>query len=183
MLKINDPIQSRKQFEADLAAMKVGRTEDGPAVAPKQRIRSSVFGVQSYMFTRWSAELTEAQTIEDALDPTFWADIAHKIIGEDKAKPKGRGDIIEVRKLDTGLYAELLIVETGPGFIRTQVIRSAEQASVDIPEKSPLGTKWNVGTKRHDVVRKADGVVLAGNFQTKSAAAAWITDHLKKLAA
>jgi hypothetical protein len=35
----------------------------------------------------------------------------------------------------------------------------------------------------HDVIRKADGQVLAAGFQSKDKAIEWIDDHMRKMAA
>lgn len=180
-----DPVAAAAKFKADLAAMQVGpkpgAESTGKAVG--QRLLTKNFGLGSFKFNRWSAELDEAQRLEDALDPTFWAGQADTIMGHDKTKPRGRGDIIEVRKADSGLYAELLIVEIGKGFVRVKTIARAEPEAVELPEKSALTTKWNAGAKTHEVVRKSDAQVMRSGFQTKASAAAWIAEHMKAMAA
>ena len=183
-----DPIKAKEQFERDLAAMRVGPSDATafPSSEIKHRLLGKNFGLSSFKFNRWSAELEEAQTLDDALDPTFWANHV-ETIQQDKTggarKLHGRGDIIEVRKLDSGLYAELLVVETGRGYVRTVLVREAKLPEVSAPEESPLTTRWNVGNRCHEVIRKADSVVMQGGFQTKAAAVAWIADHLGKMAA
>lgn len=153
-----------------------------PAPAPvKQRLLDKNFAVASFVFNRWSAVLEEGQGIEDALDPSFWASQSGKIMGHDKAK--GRGDIIEVRKLSTGLYAELLVTEVGAGWIKVEKLRMYEPEAIAIPDRSALTTRWNDGKKCHEVVRKADGYIMSGGFQSKQTAAKWIDDHTKALAA
>jgi len=139
------------------------------------------FGELSFKFRRWSAELTPDQTLEDCLIPSFWKSQAQTIMGHDKSNPKGRGDIIEVRKPDTGTYAELLVIEVGPGFIRVRPLKAYDPPAVQEQATSPLTTRWNFGRKMHEVVRKADGVVMAQGFQTKDAAVAWISETMKKM--
>lgn len=139
------------------------------------------FGEISFKFRRWSAELAPDQNLEDTFHPEFFKTQAQHIAGHDKANPKGRGDIIEVRKPDTGLYAELLVTEVGPGYVRVQPIKAYEPATVVEDVESPLSTKWNFGKKVHDVVRKSDGVVMQTGFQTKTAAVAWIDNFSNKL--
>lgn len=136
------------------------------------------FGEVSFKFRRWSAELTPDQTLEDALVPEFWKSQAEVIRGHDKENPKGRGDIIEVRKPDTGMYAELLVLEVGPGFIRTKPLKSYDPEVVEAAENSVMTTKWNFGKRMHEVVRKSDGTVMATNFQTKDAAVKWINESM-----
>jgi hypothetical protein len=150
---------------------------------PKRRMSARNFGISTFKFNRWSAELTEDQSLEDALKPEFWVDLASQVMGHDAANPKGRGDIIEVRKLDTGLYAELIVTEVNKGFLKVRLQHKDQPAIAEVSEGSPLTTKWNVGKRMHDVIRKADGQVLAAGFQSKDKAIEWIDDHLRKMAA
>ena len=175
-----DPVKASEQFKADLAAMAGPKAAETKVV---QRFLGKNFGVASYKFNRWSAELEEAQSLDDALNANFWAAQADMIMGADKTKPKGRGDIIEVRKADTGLYAELLVTEIGKGFVKVKLVSRAELEAVDLPEESPLKTRWNVGSKTHDVIRASDNQVMRGGFQTKASAIAWIEEHSKAMAA
>lgn len=156
-----------------------------PADSPlrKRRLKSQNFSAFGFKYNRWQATLDETQVLDDTLDPTFWSEQAAKIMGHDQANPGGRGDIIEIRKPDTGLYAEVLIVEIGPGFVKVIPVRVAAPETAEVPEKSPLTTKWNAGKRTHDVVRKSDGQVMRAGFQTKPAATAWIVEHLKAMAA
>jgi hypothetical protein len=150
---------------------------------PKRRMSARNFGISTFKFNRWSAELTEEQSLEDALKPEFWVDLASQVMGHDPANPKGRGDIIEVRKLDTGLYAELIITEVNKAYLKVRMQHKDQPAVAEVAEGSPLTTKWNVGKRTHDVIRKADGQVLASGFQAKEKAIEWIEDHLRKMAA
>lgn len=153
-------------------------------VAPiKRRLLDSEFAVASFRFNRWSAVLREDQTLDDAMSPVFWTNVAPKIMGHDAVNPRGLLDIIEVRKPDTGAYYELIITEIGNGFVKVSPVKAYEPASVALPEDSPLSTKWNVGKRCHDVIRKADNAVMRSGFQTKAGAMAWIADHLKAMAA
>src|SRR5262245_3755705 len=152
------------------------------AAAPlKQKLLEKNCGVASFNFTRWSAVLEKEQALEDALEPAFWSSHVGKILGHDTMQ--GRGDIIEIRKLDSGLYAELLVVEAGAGFIRVEVVHRHEPKPIELPANVPFTTRWNAGKRLHEVIRKADGAVMAGNFQTRGSAARWIAEHMKALAA
>lgn len=137
------------------------------------------FGVASFKFNRWSAELDETQTLDDALLPAFWANLSAQIMGHDKTR--GRGDIIEVRKRDTGLYAELIVTEIGPGYVKVEPIRAYEPKVTEVPDDVPFITRWNVGKRLHEVLRKADNQVMTGGFQSKEKAVEWIADHMAKM--
>lgn len=171
-----DPVKAREQFQKDLDAMRVG-PKDG---VQRQQLMQKNFGRADYRSNRWRAELPEHQTLDDALDPSFWTSQADELM---RPAHKGRGDIIEIWKPDASQFAELLVVETGKGFVRTVLLRSEKPDDVAAPEASPLSLKWNIGSRSHDVVRKADGVVMRTGFQTKAAAVAWIADHMAKVAA
>lgn len=149
----------------------------------KRRLLDSDFAVSSFRYNRWSAILKEDQTIADALSPAFWTNQADKIMGHDKANPRGLLDIIEVRKPDAGAYYELIITEIGLGFVRVAPVRAYEPPAIALADDSPLTTKWNVGKRCHDVVRKSDNTVMKPGFQTKASAAAWIAEHVKAMAA
>lgn len=156
-----------------------------PTPAPKaqQKMLDRNFGVCTFKYNRWAADLDENQTIEDALAPQFWAGQAEKIMGHNRASPKGRGDIIELRQLSTGLYVELLVTEVGTGYIKVAPIRQHKPEAIALPEKLPFEVRWNEAKKGHLVIRKSDKLVMAaGPFQTKEAAAAWIADHMKAMA-
>ena len=183
--RIIDPATELSKFEADLAKMKVGpKSPDGtpaPQVRSRMLDKNFALDVSGFKFNQWSALLEESQTVENALDPTFWSDQVGKIIGHNKTG--GRGDIIHLRKLSTGLYAQLVILEITVGYVRVQLVRASEPEQQSVPEGSPLATRWNVGAKAHEVIRESDKAVLQGGFQTKDAAVAWINDHVKAMAA
>ena len=148
---------------------------------PKLHMLDKNFGLAEYKFKRWSVELDETHTLEHALDPTFYANQVDKIMGHDKAR--GRGDIIEIRKIDSGLYAEAVIVEIGVGYAKVELIRKAEPTVPEIAPNSPLTAKWNPGRKEFDVIRKSDAQMMKQGFQTKAAAAIWIDQHIKAMTA
>ena len=157
-----------------------------PAAAPAakpRRLLDKSFGVASFKYNRWSAELDETQTLEHALEEHFWAGIAGKLMGQDKASPKGVGDIIEIRKRDTQQFAEVIVTAIGPGFVRVAQLRTFAPEDVSEPKSAPLTTRWSPGKKCHEVIRKNDKTVMASNFQTKADAVAWITEHVKAMAA
>lgn len=147
------------------------------------KFRAQNFGRSDFKFNRWSLELLESETIESVMDSVSWKDILHILMGQDKTSPGGRGDFIEVRKMDTGLYAEFLVLEIGAGFVKLAPIRAFEPKVEEVADSAPLTTKWNVGKRAHDVIRKSDNTVMKSGFQSKGAAIDWINEHLKAMAA
>jgi hypothetical protein len=177
---IIDPVKQAEQFKKDLDAMNVGKDPAAKVVQLRMLPKNFKLDVTGFAFNQWSGKLEEDQSLDDAMEPPFWAGQADQVMG---AATKGIGDIIVVRKLSESLYAKLLIVEIGKGFIRTIKVEEARLAVPDVPEGVGLTTRWNVGKTCHEVIRKHDKQMMATGFQTKANAIAWITDHMKALAA
>lgn len=145
----------------------------------KHRLKARI-QVAGQLNNRWQAYLTEAQTIENALDGPFWTDAAETIKGHDGKQ--GRMDIIEVRKADTGQYWELIVDEVGKGYLKVHLLFRDPIVIPQVSEGSPLVTKWNVGKNGHEVIRVADRQLMAGPFPTKQKAMDWIADFMKTTA-
>lgn len=155
----------------------------------KQKLAAAAFRLDMSGFASniWRVDLPEHQTFDDCLDPTFWMHVVTKVAGEDKAAFRGVGDKIVAFKRDTMSLREYMISGIGEGFIKlVEAAKYDSPAAPELPASSPLQTRWNVGKRGHEVVRtEAEGIVtvMAGPYQTKDQAVAWITDHLKKMAA
>lgn len=156
-------------------------TEAKPQAPEAKRLRHENFKAHQFAFNEWSAVLEPNHTIEDALSPEYWASHADTVMGHNKADPKGFLDLIKVRKPSTAEYWELLIVGIGRGFIKTKIVKELRAAEIESPSGA-LAIRWNVGRKRHEVVR-ADGAVMQSGFQTKEDAADWIKTHNTAMAA
>ncbi len=148
----------------------------------KPRLLPKNFGEASFGHRRWYADLSESNTLADAMQPYFWVDAVDKLSGHDSNYTRAIGDIIEVRKLDSGLYAELIVREIGKGFIKVDQLRMAEPEAVIVPE-GPLEPKWNVGKRCWEVIRKDNKQQMFTGYQTKAKAVEAITDHMKAMAA
>lgn len=137
------------------------------------RFKTQDFGISSYKRNDWALELQPAHSMDDVNDPLLWKDILGK---------QAPGDTISAFKPDTGEYGKFIVLECRAGFIRLGRIESYAPSEAKEPE-GQLGLKWNVGKRAYDVIRKTDGYVMAKDFQTKTSAIAWITDHNTKMAA
>lgn len=138
-----------------------------------------IFNVAGQFHNRWQLDLPEHIELDAVFDPSAWVHLVDVIWGHDKKG--GRGDIIEIRKIDVGLYAEVMVQEVGPGFVKVVPIRAYEPKAVEIAEEVPFKVQWNPGRQRHEVRRKADNQVMAGDFQSKESAKAWIDNHMKAM--
>lgn len=139
------------------------------------------FGLEETFNRRWAVNLNPQQSLDDVMRPEFFAHVTGKVRGHDKKS--GIGDILVVRQVNTGLYAELIITEIGDTFLHCKPLRMVEPEKIDIPDEVPFTTRWNVGLRCHEVLRKMDNAVMAGDFQTRTAAKAWIDNHMKAMAA
>lgn len=144
-----------------------------------KKFRESNFGLAEYKRNVWHLKLEENETFDDAMNGPSWSNLVAKIVGHDKSR--GPGDRIEVWKPDTGAFGEMIINEIGAGYVRANFIRAYEPKISEIPEGVPFVTRWNVGKRAHDVLRKADNQVMAGGFQSKDKAIEWINDHMAKM--
>lgn len=127
----------------------------------------------------WHAHVPETMTWEDVLRPEFWAHVAskvgsqrnardHQIIVTHKAKQfSGRLEVLAIEKVSL-VVAPLDYVE----FEQNKVKDVA--AGFDIILRGPH--KWSI-------VRQSDKEVVKQDFATRAAAATWLDEYRKQLAA
>lgn len=140
-----------------------------------KRVKISNFQTSEYAFARYSAVLPVGWTLDDVLDPDAWAQIAYKL---DKNKitndPARVGAIIEVRTEDHAFYAELYVRAVRNMALDVQAIRYERLGPKEEVQTAGFDVRWNVGRRGFDVVRKADGVIVADGLPKKEDAYAWI---------
>lgn len=143
--------------------------------------------ISGFVSNIWRADLPESQNFDLCLDPTFWLHVAEKVAGQNKEKPNGIGDKINVFKRDTMEQRGYMISGIGAGFVKLiEIERFAGPVAPELDANSPLTTRWNVGKRAHEVIRTESNnlaTVMAGPFQSKDLAVAWIANHLKAMAA
>jgi hypothetical protein len=144
-----------------------------------KKFRESNFGLAEFKRNVWHLKLEENESFDDATNGSSWSNLVAKIVGHDKSR--GPGDRIEVWKPDTGASGEMIITEVGPGYVRANFIRAYEPKAIEVPDDVPFTTRWNVGKRRHEVLRRADNQIMASDFQSKEKAVEWIADHMAKM--
>lgn len=171
-----DPVAATKQFNEDLAKMRVGPSDGAP-----RRTRLQSFGLEEQRYRTWSADLTPDQTLDDVFNPLFWATHAEKIMGHDLKK--GIGDLINIRQRSSGLLAQVIVLEVGKGFLKCGLVENGryQPPEITIPEDSPLTLRWNDTERAWHVVNKRDMSVMRGPFQSKGSAADWLVKHLASM--
>ena len=145
---------------------------------PTRKFSERNFGLAEFKRNVWHLQLEENESFDDAQNGSSWSNLVAKIVGHDKIR--GVGDRIEIWKPDTGAFGEMIINEIGPGYVRASFIRAYEPKPVEIEDSVPFVIRWNVGKRKHEVLRRADNQVMAGDFQSKAKAAEWINDHMAK---
>ena len=128
---------------------------------------------------RFLARPPAGTTLEDLLNPVFWAHVARQFA-------PGGGDIIEVFPMDGAYYAELFVAECRKTGLVNQVrlvklsyTSLSADATVDKPAE-PEGAYRIVyrGTeKKHTVTRVADNTIVSEGHATKQDAQKWIDEQ------
>ena len=152
-------------------------------MANKDRIRKlpdSALKRPNYQSTTpWIVILPEGYTVEHALQPSFWANVARYF------EPKFH-HFIDILNEEHSLYARLYVRAVQENqLIVAQIGETKRFGPVNVEPIGKLVPKWVVTKRGWDVVREADGKVVqdGSKFAVKEQALAWIEDHLKSLAA
>ncbi len=146
------------------------------ASAPPRKLLAGDFAETAVHHNRWSAHLSEGFTLEDVTKEVFWANIAPKL------RP---GDIIEIRKNDNSLYAELYVRACDAAWANVSVMGDHPMGPADdvVPANVPFDVKWTAGKQCFEVIRRLDRQVVHSGFALRERAVEWIRDHLKAMAA
>lgn len=116
-----------------------------------------------FIRTVWSAQPEPGTTLNDMLQPEYWAHVS---------KTLKQGDRIEVTDSGTGWFAELFVRSAGHNDARVVVLRSYV---FDTPAKADDGHPFEVkhrGGAGWSVVRKADKAVVFEKGATRDEAEA-----------
>ena len=128
---------------------------------------------------RFLARPPAGTTLEDLLNPVFWAHVARQFA-------PGGGDIIEVFPMDGAYYAELFVAECRKTGLVNQVrlvklsyTSLSADATVDKPTE-PEGAYrivYRGVEKKHTVTRVADNTIVSEGLATKQDAQKWIDEQ------
>jgi len=135
-----------------------------------------------YNRNRFLAHPPEGTTLEDVLNPAFWAHVSRQFV-------PGGGDIIEVVPADRSFYAELLVVEcrkvglvTNIRLVKLNYVPLVENKPAGKAAKSEYEVVYRGEARKHTVTRTADKEVVSEGHATKQDALNWIDEQeLNKL--
>jgi hypothetical protein len=136
-------------------------------------------------YGRWEVTQPVGHTFEDLLRPEYWSHHARKL-GPDPmtGRKSALGSILEIRTEDHSYYAELYVRDVADRALDVRV--SKEPIPLGIQgevETRKFKTRLNASTRKKDIIRKVDGVVV-GSAPTNEAAKDWIdkTENEKAMA-
>lgn len=115
-------------------------------------------------------------SLEDTLKPEYWAHVAKQL---------RVGHRIEMMASDGSWWAMLIVRAAGSHDAVLQALQHVPLGKAIDPviEDSPYEVKWRGPSRKFGVVRKEDGEVIKDEFDVREAAAKWMANHMKSLAA
>lgn len=124
----------------------------------------------------WCATVEQGTVELDILRPEYWAHIAHML---------KQGDRIEVECEDLSYFAELYVKHVGKGWAQVTTLRFV---NLDIVQEKPqVDPEYTVQYKgkisKWCVIRTKDKTMVHEGAESQSQAVAWMTDHMKAMAA
>ncbi len=144
-----------------------------------KKLHQKYFQRTEFAYARMSATLPVDVTFEDCLNPEFWVNIAHLLqVTPVTGEPDRSGAIIEVRTADHAFYAELYVRAVHDQGLIVSVLREPKYFTPEENAAPGFNTRWNVGKRRHEVIRKSDNKIVAGDFKIKEDALQWINETI-----
>ncbi len=132
--------------------------------------RPTIIEESSYARTVWQVKPEIAATVEDLLDPNYWAHVANRM----KA-----GHRIEAIPEDRHYFAEFFVLAASTNWAKVVLLRKKVLIENNkAVEKEGYIVKF-AGQHRWRVEK--DGEVLSKNHDDQKAAAAWLADHIKDM--
>lgn len=130
----------------------------------------------------WHLNSPAGQTIEDILKPEYWQHVTRQL------RP---GHEIKVSSEDRTMWAHLLVRDVGKMEAKVAVIHkvefgSKEDAEIDADagaDDAEFKVKWRSPASKYGVFRASDEECMQDGFETKEAAAMWIAERAKSMAA
>lgn len=128
-----------------------------------------------YAYGRFSVTIDPEWSLADVLKPEFWSNVSHRFAFDKVTQTSSqRGAIIDVRKEDNSLYAELYVVDADKTSLTVELLRKYEFGKkLNTVESTQYESRWNAGKKAYQVIRNSDREVVE-QFKSKADALDWI---------
>lgn len=146
----------------------------GATEAPKRKempvLMPERFGLSEAKRRDWVADVEAGRTVQDILEPSYWAHIAPQL---------SAGDHIEARAEDGKWIAFLIVLYCERTYARVVVDRVLEirENAVATDESIRHKVEWKGPHYKFAVIRIADSQMLQSGFKTREEAAAWLRNH------
>ena len=145
-----------------------------------KKAKSSILlkNVKGAEFARniWCATVEQDTQKSDLLRPEYWAHVTHFL---------KQGDRIEVECEDLSYFAELYVKGVGKNWVQVVIMRFVELDNQ--VEKPTAQDEYTVQYKgkisKWCVIRNSDKALVYEGGDSQSVAVAWMTDHMKVMAA
>jgi len=150
-------------------AAAVKQEKKGSPVLMPERIDLAEFKLND-----WVADLPNSVTLEEAMEPSYWAHTAERM---------NPGDHIRVRAEDGSWIAYLIVVYCERTYARVvldRVVKLGTDTSIPITSLKHR-VEWKGPLHKHSVIRLSDSEMIRDGFRTREEAAVWLSDHEKTL--
>ena len=151
------------------------KQEVKPEIKPAKKANPSVlpnqFSLAQYKRNDWVAEIHHKYTVNDILDPAFWAHVAAEM---------NPFDIIEARWEDGSRIVNLRVVYCERTYAKVKIISTEDLAdeSKEVPAESlKHRIDWKGPHLRFCVIRNSDNEILSQGHKERGQASAWMTDY------
>ncbi len=144
-------------------------------VMPKARDSDLIMQPDGHRCSHVEFWLRPGHTLEDALQPEFWSQVAYKFLRPIVTEGNYAGSIIELRSHDLSLYAELFVRVVRKTGVVVQLLRSYEIGLQNV--EAPGHTiRWHNKVKGYDIIRNSDREIVANakDTPTREAAQTWL---------
>lgn len=132
------------------------------------------FGLAEHKRSDWVADLPPSVSLEEALEPGYWAHVAEQM---------NPCDNIEVRAEDGSWFAELRVVMCERNYARVKLLRKYD-ISVDMSTPSSSVkhfVDWKGPHHKFCVIRSSDSQIVHSGEKDKQVAITWMIEHEKTL--
>jgi hypothetical protein len=140
-------------------------------------LRTSRFQEASYKINIFAAEIDAGTSVEDIMQPEYWANIASRL------RPHGGDEIIAVCD-DLSFRAHLFVVSAGRTWAKVcligepLILHAKESPEIQVAD-GEFAVKWAGPHDKWRVIRTVDKEVITKGHATRDAAEAAVKEYLK----
>lgn len=144
---------------------------------PKKRdvtLQPARMALREQLRQDWVVNAEAGTTIEDVLEPQFWAHMATQL------EPYARVEVL----LETGEWMlELMVVSIGRNWAKVQVLHhyELEKRAETLPAAQKHRIEWKGPQLKHVVIRNSDNAAIQDGFAKKVEAEAWLAQYETKV--